>query len=161
MILSAFAFALLLGGFIFLVLPRGRLWQRTASAALFILLVAVVYGGSAELLGRPKPMRLEWRDPQHAQVLGSSMRENDAIYVWLQFDDGSEPRAYRLPWSIETAQQLQTATQEGEANGTGVQMTMSAGDSGLDQREPKFYATPQAALPDKSYGRIGPLSSNR
>src|SRR5262249_8692782 len=152
MILSAFAFALLLGGFIFLVLPRGRLWQRTASAALFILLVAVVYGGSAELLGRPKPVRLEWRGPQHAQGPGSSMRENDAIYVWLQFHEGSEPRVYRLPWSIETAQQLQTATQEGEANGTGVQMTMSAGDSGLDQREPMFYATPQASLPDKSYG---------
>jgi hypothetical protein len=161
MILSAFAFALLLGGFIFLVLPRGWHWQRTASAALFMLLVAVVYGGSAELLGRPKPLRLEWRDPQHAQVLGSSMRENEAIYVWLQFDDGSEPRVYRLPWSIETAQQLQTATQEGEANGTGVQMTMSASDSGLDPREPKFYAVPQAPLPDKNYGRIGPLSSNR
>ena len=161
MILSALVFALLLGTFIFLVLPRGRLWQRTASASLFVVLVVVVYAGSAELLGRPKPLRLEWRDAQHAQVLGSSMRENDAIYLWLQFEGDSEPRAYRLPWSIQAAQQLQTATQEGEANGTGVQMTMSAGDSGLDEREPKFYAAPQAALPDKNYGRIGPLSANR
>jgi hypothetical protein len=158
--LSALAFALLLGMFIFAVLPRGRLWQRTLSAGLFVVLVVVVYGGSAELLGRPKPMRLEWRDAQHAKVLGSSLRENDAIYLWLQFDNGSEPRAYRLPWSIEAAQQLQTATQEGEANGTGVQMSMS-GEVGLDQREPKFYAEPQQALPDKNYGRIGPLSSNR
>ncbi len=160
MIVSALLFALLLGVFIFLVLPQGRLWQRTAAATLFVVLVAVVYGGSAELLGRPKPMGLEWRDAQQAQVLGSSMRENDAIYLWLQFDDGSEPRAYRLPWSIETAQQLQTATQEGDANGTGVQMTMN-GEAGLDEREPKFYAEPQPALPDKSYGRIGPLTSNR
>ncbi len=160
MILSALLFALLLGAFIFLVLPQGRLWQRTASATLFVMLIAVVYGGSAELLGRPKPLRLEWRDAQKAQVLGSSMHENGAIYLWLQFDDGSEPRAYRLPWSIQTAQQLQTATQEGEANGTGVEMTM-IGEAGLDEREPKFYATPQPALPDKNYGRIGPLSSNR
>jgi len=160
MILSALLFALLLGVFIFLVLPQGRLWQRTAAATLFVVLVAVVYGGSAELLGRPKPLGLEWRDAQQAQVLGSSMRENDAIYLWLQFDDGSEPRAYRLPWSIEAAQQLQTATQEGEANGTGVQMTMT-GETGLDEREPKFYATPQPALPDKNYKPIGPLTSNR
>jgi len=160
MILSALVFALLLGTFIFLVLPRGRLWQRTASASLFVILVVVVYAGSAELLGRPKPLRLEWRNAEHAQVLGSSMRENEAIYLWLQFDDGSEPRAYRLPWSMQAAQQLQTATQEGEANGTGVQMTMT-GEAGLDQREPKFYATPQPALPDKNYTRIGPLSSNR
>src|SRR5262245_51642132 len=159
MILSALAFAVLLGAFVFLVLPCGRRWQRTASAILFMALVAIVYVGSAELLGRPKPLRLEWRDAQHAQVLGSSMRENDAIYLWVQFDDDSEPRAYRLPWSMEAAQQLQTATQEGEANGTGVQMSLSSSDSGLDEREPKFYAAPQPALPDKRYGRIGALSS--
>jgi hypothetical protein len=161
MILSAFAFALLLGAFVFLVLPRGRLWQRTASAGLFVVLVAIVYAGAAEILGRPKPLRMEWRDPQHAKVLASSMRENDAIYLWLQFDNGAEPRAYRLPWSIEAAQQLQTATQQGEASGTGVQMTMTAGDRGLDEREPKFYAEPQAPLPDKNYGRLGALSDNR
>lgn len=160
MIVSGLAFALLLGAFIFLVLPHGRLWQRTASATLFGVLVAVVYAGSAELLGRPKPMRLEWHDTQHAQVLGASMRENDAIYVWLQLDGQSEPRAYRLSWSIQAAQQLQTAMQEGEANGTGVQMSMT-GDNGRDQREPKFYATPQSPLPDKNYGGIGTLSANQ
>ena len=161
MILPALLFALLLGAFVFLVLPRGRSWQRAASATLFVVLIGLAYAGSAELLGRPKPLRLEWRDAQKAQVLGSSMRENEAIYVWLQFGDGSEPRAYRLPWSIQAAQQLQTAAQEGAANGTGVEMTMSAGDSGLDDRELKFYATPQPALPDKNYGGIGALTSNR
>jgi len=161
MIVAALAFALLLGAFVFFVLPRGRRSQRAASTVIFIALVGIVYGGATELLGRPKPLRLEWRQPQHAQVLGSSMRENDAIYLWLQFDDGSEPRAYRLPWSTEAAQQLQTATQEGEAHGTGVQMNMPLGDSGLDPREPKFYATPQPSLPDKNYNGMGTLSSNR
>ena len=78
----------------------------------------------------------------------------------VEFDVGSELRAYRLPWSIQTAQQLQTATQEGKANGTGVQMTMT-GEAGLDEREPKFYAEPQPALPDKNYKPNGPLTSNR
>lgn len=159
-ILSALLFALLLGAFIFLVLPQGRPWQRAAAAALFGVLVAVVYGGSAEMLGRPKPLDLEWRDLRQAEVLGSSMREDEGIYLWLQLDDGSQPRAYRLPWTMEAAQQLQTATQASEANGTGVQMTMS-GEAGVDEREPKFYAEPQQALPDKNYQRIGDLSANR
>jgi uncharacterized SAM-binding protein YcdF (DUF218 family) len=117
MIVSAVFFALLLGAFVFLVLPRGRLWQRTASATVFVLLIALVYGGSIELLGRPKPVRLEWRDMEKAQVLGASMREDQAIYLWLQFDGAPEPKVYTLPWSLETAQNLQNAMQEGEAQG--------------------------------------------
>jgi hypothetical protein len=157
MIISAVVFALLLGAFIFLVLPRGRVWQRAASATVFVLLIALVYGGSIELLGRPKPVRLEWRDLEKAQVLGASMREDEAIYLWLQFDGAPEPRVYTLPWSMKTAQDLQNAMQQGEATGTGVEMTMSL-ESGQDDREPKFHPIPQPALPDKSYG-AGPLAS--
>jgi uncharacterized SAM-binding protein YcdF (DUF218 family) len=157
MIVSAVFFALLLGAFVFLVLPRGRAWQRPASATVFVLLIALVYGGSIELLGRPKPVRLEWRDMEKAQVLGASMRENDAIYLWLQFDGAPEPKVYTLPWSMHTAQNLQNAMQEGEATGTGVEMTMSV-ESGLDDREPKFHAVPQPALPDKAY-YSGPFAS--
>lgn len=153
MIVSAVIFALLLGAAIFLALPRGRSWQRAASVGLFVLLVAFVYGGMIEVLGRAKPARLEWRDLQQAEVLGSSMRENEAIFVWLQLPGDPEPRAYVLPWSMDTAQGLQTAMEESEANGNGVQMTMS-GQPGLDEREPMFYAPPQPALPDKNYSSL-------
>jgi hypothetical protein len=148
---AAVAFALLLGTFIFLVLPRGRLWQRATSATVFLVLIAVVYGGSIELLSRPKPLRLElWQEADKAKVLGASMREGEAIYVWLQFPGTDEPRAYILPWDMKMAQQLQNAMQEGQSNGTDVNMSKPF-DSGLDDREPKFYATPQQALPDKNY----------
>jgi hypothetical protein len=148
---AAVAFALLLGTFIFLVLPRGRLWQRATSATLFLVLIAVVYGGSIELLSRPKPLRLElWQQADKAKVLGASMREGEAIYVWLQFPGVDEPRAYILPWDMKMAQQLQNAMQEGQANGTDVNMSKPF-EAGLDDREPKFYATPQQALPDKNY----------
>jgi hypothetical protein len=40
--------------------------------------------------------------------------------------------------------------QEGQAKGTDVQMSMPF-EPGLDEREPKFYAAPQPALPDKNY----------
>ena len=157
MIPSAVIFALLLGILIFAVLPRGRVWQRTVAATAYVLLVAIVYGGSIDLLGRPKPVRLEWRDLQEAQVLGSSLRENQAIYVWLQASPDSEPLSYALPWDMKMAQQLQTAMEEGEANGTGVQMNLSK-ETGQDTREPMFYALPQPALPDKNYSAI-PLAS--
>lgn len=150
MIFSAAIFALLLGAFIFIVLPRGRLWQRATSATTFLVLIAVVYGGSVELLSRPKPLRLEWRQAAEAKVLGASLREGEGIYVWLQMTGADEPRAYVLPWDMQMAQQLQEAMKEGQTNGTDVQMSMPF-DPGLDDREPKFYAAPQQALPDKNY----------
>jgi hypothetical protein len=157
MITSAVIFTLLLGALIFAVLPRGRIWPRTIAVTVYVLLIAVVYSGSVDLLGRPKPVRLEWRDLETAEVLGSSLRENEAIYVWLQADPEGEPRVYALPWNIDTAQQLQTAMEEGEANGTGVQMNL-ASEIGQDTREPMFYALPQPALPDKNYSSI-PLAT--
>jgi hypothetical protein len=152
MITSAVLFALLLGSFIFLVLPRGRVWQRVASTGVFVILIAVVYGGSVELLSRPKPLRLELRQQaDKAKVVAATMHEGEAIYVWLEFPGSEEPRAYALPWNMQMAQQLQSAMQEGQANGTDVNMSKPF-EAGLDDREPKFYATPQQALPEKNYG---------
>ncbi len=156
MITSAILFALLLGSFIFLVLPRGRVWQRVTSTGIFVVLIALVYGGSVELLSRPKPLRLEWRDAAKAKVLGASIREGEGIYVWLQFEGTSEPRSYALPWDMKMAQQLQEAQREGQANGTDVQMNMPF-EAGIDDREPKFYAMPQQPLPDKNYTNGDPL----
>ncbi|HVO16322.1 MAG TPA: hypothetical protein VMV26_13975 [Alphaproteobacteria bacterium] len=42
MIVSAVLFALVLGALVFLLLPRARAWQRVASVATFVALVAVV-----------------------------------------------------------------------------------------------------------------------
>jgi hypothetical protein len=147
---TAAGFALLLGAFIFFVLPRGRVWQRATSATIFLVLIGVVYGGSIELLSRPKPLRLEWREATEAKVIGATMREGEAIYVWLEVPGADMPRAYALPWDLQMAQQLQEAMQEGQATGTDVQMSMPF-DPGLDDRDPKFYAAPQQALPDKNY----------
>ncbi|MBX6322814.1 MAG: hypothetical protein IRY94_13375 [Rhodospirillaceae bacterium] len=157
MILSAIAFALVLGAFVFLVLPRGLLWQRSASAALFVVLLAMIYGGSAELLGRPKPVRLEWRNTEEAKVVGASMREGRAIYLWLQVPGAEAPRAYELPWSTRAAEQLQKAMGDAQARGTGVKMSAPFGETSLDPREPKFYAVPQPAMPEKDYSAAAPV----
>jgi hypothetical protein len=162
MIVAAIIFALLLGAFVFRVLPRGVAWQRGVSTALFLLLVGLVYGGAVELLGQPKPLRLEWRDGAgEADVIGASMAEGEAIYVLLQYPDGAPPRYYQVPWSQHAAEALQQALRDRQEQGTGVRMTMtggSSGQSGNDTREPMFYAPPQPALPDKNYS--ADLSSN-
>src|SRR5262249_4630144 len=111
-----------------------------------------------DLLGRPKPVRLEWRDLQEAEVLSSSVRENHAIYVWLQASPDSEPLSYALPWDIKMAQQLQTAMEEGEASGTGVQMNMSR-ETGNAPGARLFSPLPRPPLPDKNYSAI-PLVTN-
>jgi hypothetical protein len=150
MIISAVVFALLLGAFIFFVLPRAGLARRALSVGIFVLLIAVVYGGSIELLGRPKPLRLEWRRAADAQVVSAVPVENQAIYVWLMMPNPSEPCAYVLPWSLAVAQQLQEAMSQAEAHGTPARIVMPF-ESSLDDREPMFYAMPQPAMPPKDY----------
>ena len=157
MIVAAILFALLLGIFVFWVLPRGALWRRTASVGIFVALIGVVYVGAIEMMSRPKEARLEWRGIDQATLLGASLQEGKAIYVWLQIEGTNEPRAYALPWSMERAQELQQAMSDAEANGTGVMVTQPF-ETSLDTGEPKFYAAPQPALPPKDYESTDPIS---
>ena len=156
MIASAIVFALLLGIFVFWVLPRGSLWRRTMSVGMFIALIALVYGGVLEMMSRPKTVRLEWRNLAEATVLAASMREGEAIYVWLEIEGTNEPRAYALPWDMQAAQELQQAMSDAESNGTGVKVSQPF-EPTLDTGEPKFYAMPQPALPPKPAAAEGPL----
>jgi hypothetical protein len=69
-----------------------------SGAALFL---PTAYAGFAQLLALPKPVALEWwqANAEEATVLAASLREDEAIYVWLQLKDVVEPRAYALPCS--------------------------------------------------------------
>ena len=148
MIFSAVLFALLLGVCIFVGLPHALRWQRAASVLTFFLLVGVVYAGSIDLMGSPKPIGLEWHKPDKPTVIAARMREGEAIYVWLQQPDAKEPRSYVLPWDVKMAQQLQDAMRDGEARGTAVKMEMARPQGG-DDGAPKFYAQPHMPLPPK------------
>src|SRR3546814_15454178 len=98
-IIGTAIFALWLGAYLFLVLPRARVEQRVVSVGVFLILIGLVYGGATELLSRPKPLRLEWRDAGKAEVVSAMPIEDEAIYLWLSMPDEREPRAYVLPWS--------------------------------------------------------------
>ena len=129
--------------------PR-RLAIKSAALAATALFLPLAYASLVELLSQPKPVDLEWwlSDAADAEVLAARQVEGEGIYLWLQLPDVAEPRAYVLPWDRASAEQLQQALREAEQQGSGVQMR-SPFEPSLDDREPKFYALPQPALPPK------------
>lgn len=129
--------------------PR-RLLVKAGALGAFALFMPVGFAGWSDLLSRPKPVAFEWwlSKADEATVLAGTFREGAGIYVWLQLEGAAEPRAYQLPWNKTEAQQLQKALREAEAGGSGVRMRMPFEPS-LDPREPRFYATPQPAMPPK------------
>jgi hypothetical protein len=136
-------------GLISIAAPR-RFAIKVAALATAVLFLPVAYASLIALLSKPKPVDLEWwlTDAAEAEVVASRLIENEGIYLWLQLVDVAEPRAYVLPWDRNSAEQLQQALREAERNGGGVQMRLPFEPS-LDDREPKFYALPQPALPPK------------
>lgn len=128
-----------------------KLWAKICAVVATALFIPTVYLSYADLLSRPKPASLEWlhRDASEATVVGSKLREGDAIYLWIELADAAEPRAYRLPWEQELAKQLHGAQREAEANGTKVRMRMPFKER-ADEVEPLFYAMPQPPLPPKT-----------
>jgi hypothetical protein len=160
MIISAVLFALLLGGFLLAVLSNCSRSVRALAASLFVVLIAVVYAGSVEMLSLPKPQHLEWRDPAKARVLAANISEGKAIYVWLQLGDSPEPRSYVLPWNMQMAQQLQKAMRESQQGGAKVEVTRpfrSRPRAADDPGKPVFYAEPQPPPPPKSIGNNAAL----
>ena len=127
-----------------------KLWAKISAVLATALFIPTIYLSYADLLSRPKPASLEWfnRDASEATVLGSKLREGEAIYVWIELADTDEPRAYRLPWQQELAKQLYGAQREAEAKGTKVQMRLPFTKRTEDQG-PLFYALPQPPSPPK------------
>ena len=95
---------------------------RTFAVILTALFVPIGYLGLSELLSQPKPMQHEWfkRNVDEATVLGVSVREDEAIYLWLRLDDSLEPRYYVLPWQQQLAEKLQNLVDEAIRDGAAV-----------------------------------------
>ncbi len=141
--------------------PR-KSWVKAFAVATSALFIAVAYAALADLLSKPKPVRLEWahRHVPEATVLAATAKEGDGIYLWLQFDGVAEPRSYVIPWDLRLAEQLQEAMREAEKNGNGLRLKLPFEPS-LEDRGPKFYALPQPAFPPKDRDEDGPLFYKR
>ena len=130
--------------------PRRMRWKISA-VGLSAVLAVTAYASLIDLLGRPKPVEMEWASAMlpGATVVASELREPEAIYLWLRFDDQATPRAYALPWSLDTARQLQQMMQQAERRGSAVRIRQDFAKN-IDTNEPLFYVVPQEAPPPKS-----------
>ena len=88
--------------------PR-KTWIRAGAVLTTVLFVPIAYATLTVLLSKPKPVSMEWfeRNAERATVLGASLDEGKAIYLWLLLEGSKEPRFYVLPWQQQTAEQLE------------------------------------------------------
>lgn len=145
--------ALLITSIAWIAVGRTRTIRvRTIAVALVAALLPVGFGAVSELLSRPKPVAAEWIDRQieEVTVLSSVLRENEAIYLWLQLPDSDQPRAYTLPWDEQTAREIAQAQEEGEATDQQVAMRNPFKRNEEMEAEPQFYVPPPPALPAKT-----------
>jgi hypothetical protein len=143
--------ALILGVYAFVGMPLGGRFRRAGISVFFALLIAAIFFGYSDMLGRPKSTRLEVlrSGDKEAKVLGSYMIEGSGIYLWLLLPETSEPRYYVLPWDEQTASSLQKAVEDNaQRHGGGVVMQIPFEHS-WEKRDPVFHALPQPKLPDK------------
>ncbi len=145
------ALVLVAAGLAGITLWGARSFLPQASAlGLAGLLMFAGYVGLMDVLGRPKPVTVEWSLAQmeEATVVAARLHEGEAIYLWLEMEEPPEPRAYVLPWNLEDAKELSQALREGEEQGTAVRMRAESEPTAAND-QPLFYAEPQTALPAK------------
>jgi hypothetical protein len=90
--------------------PRAT-WIRVAALVVTALIMPLAYAQMTTLLSKPKPFDFAWfeRNVERAAVLGVSLHEGKAIYLWLRLDDATEPGYYMLPWRQRIAENLDDA----------------------------------------------------
>ena len=104
--------------------PR-RTSVRVTALLVAALFIPIAYVELIEMLSKPKPMSFEWfeRSVDKATVLGISLHEGTAIYMWLRLDGAIAPRYYVLPWRQALAERLEDAIEDAIARRTGVIIT--------------------------------------
>jgi hypothetical protein len=150
-LIAFLSLAVMLGAFAYVAVPAASRVRRAIIAGSFAIILGVLFFGYSDMLGRPKSTQLEVfrASMPDAKIIGSYLKENDGIYLWLQLPGLHEPRYYKLPWDDKVATALQGAVAENERqHGSGVGIGLPF-ERSWDRQEPKFYALPQPKLPDK------------
>ncbi len=137
--------------------PR-KFWVKTCGVVLFAAFTVAGYLSFADLLSRPKPVKLEFakKKAAEARVLGAKIAEGKGIYLLLELPDFPEPRYYRLPWSRNLAQELQNEMGRARREGRPLMFRLPF-EPTWDRKEPMFYPMPQAAEPPKDPAPGGPM----
>jgi len=131
---------------------RRALW-KTMAIGLVILALPLGAFAYLDLLAKPKPMHLEFRQLGETEIISAVLKEGEAIYLWVSV--AGAPRFYEMPWDVKTAIELQTVMREARRKGTGVGMRLQElaegnfEDSEEIRPAQKFYALPYPAPPQK------------
>lgn len=85
------------------------IWMRISAVVVTAVFIPLAYVTLTMLLSRPKPVDFAWfeRNADKAAVLGVSLDEGRAIYLWLQVEGHSMPGYYMLPWRQSQAEHLE------------------------------------------------------
>ena len=124
--------------------------MRVGAVALTGLFIPLTYLALNELRSQPKPVGSEYlqKSKTDAELLGFSLDEDKAIYLWLRLPDTPEPRYYVLPWRTRDAEQLQELTRLALREGGTVRIkTPFAQRRGGGELNLEFVKPP--ALPEK------------
>ncbi len=86
---------------------------RAAAIVITTLFIPIIYVQLIEMLAKPKPMSFEWfHRGVDAELLGTSLDEGRAIYLWLRLVGSVEPRYYKVPWNLRLAEKLEDAVDD-------------------------------------------------
>ena len=87
---------------------------RILAVTMTLLFIPVAYVELAELLSKPKLKSFEWyyRNTDKAILLGTTLDEGKAIYLWLRLDGSLELRNYKIPWNLRLAEKLEEAYED-------------------------------------------------
>jgi hypothetical protein len=155
-VLSILLFAALIG--VAALLASIAIWApratfvRSAAVVATAMFVPLTYLGMNELLSKPKPMAQEWanKNVAEATVLGVSLDEGKAIYLWLRLDGALVPRYYMLPWQPNVAERLQKMVEEAIEKGATIRiMNPFTRRSFQDLGQLNMEIVPPPALPHK------------
>jgi hypothetical protein len=144
-LIAFLSLSLLLGAFAYVAVPAASRGRRALIAGSFAVILGALFFGYSDMLGRPKSTRLEvFRiSAQDAKIIGSYLKENDGVYLWLQLPGLDEPRYYKLPWDEKVAKALQDAIGENERqHGSGVNCHSSI----VKRRRPSLWRVSFSAV---------------
>ena len=118
-------------------------WFGTRGQAIaFTIVLSILLPGTLLPLGYAAP----WKPaPGHYTVLGARFDVDEAIYVLL--DDGGTPRLYKLPYTQQSANELQRAMDMAEGNGGTVGAQID-GEGSPEFSEEGSSATDEPKVPE-------------
>lgn len=124
----------------------------TMANILFVALLSSVTGLAFNCLGQPKPLWAGCNLTKESTVLGYSLDEGHAIYLWLQTDGA--PLSCELPWDEKQAAQINDASGAAKSQGVPLKIKIKgAGKPGQpgtkDDEKPLAYPAPVPPLPPK------------